>query len=150
MDIDIIILLIQTGTLVVIVLTLIVYYRQLKIMKSGTNGQHFLALVQFLQSNEVRSAREHVIMELFQKDFQNWSDNDCKMASTVCASYGNAGVLVRLGLVDFDMLESWGPSVKRCYKICEPLIKERRKAAGPKYWIDFDNLYKLFDGRDTK
>ena len=144
MDINHALLWVQTGTLIAIVLTLVVYYRQLRTMQAASRGQHFLALVQFLQTEEVRSARRHVLIGLKKKDFSNWNELDCHMASTVCASYGNAGVLVRVGLVDFSMLESWGPSVKRCFEVCQPLIKEQQKIAGPKYWIDFEKLNDLF------
>lgn len=137
-------LIIQTATLAAIMLTLIVYYGQLRAMRQSMSGQHFLALVQFLQAEEIRSARTFVITELKQKDFSNWSQKDREKAASVCASYGTAGVLVRTGLVDFKLLESWEPSVKACFEICRPMIQELRTTAGPKYWIDFDRLYDKF------
>jgi hypothetical protein len=76
---------------------------------------------------------------------RGWDRRDREKASTVCASYGAAGILVRLELIDFAMLESWGPSIRTCFEICKPLIIERRQTAGPNYWIDFDGLYEKFN-----
>jgi hypothetical protein len=141
MDNQMVILIIQTATLVTMVLTFIVYYFQLRALRHSSRGQHFLALIQHLQAPEVRTAREIVLNDLRTKPFKEWDRTDREAASTVCASYGNAGVLVRVGLVEFELLQSWGPSVIRCYEVCAPLVAERQAAAGSDYWKDLVELH---------
>ncbi|MBN2323819.1 MAG: hypothetical protein JXQ30_08790 [Spirochaetes bacterium] len=78
---------------------------------------------------------------LANKKFSKWTAEDCDKASTVCASYTTSGAMLKLGLIDKDMLEEWRLSVKTCFKICKPLIDKLRKIIGPEYWIEFEKLY---------
>jgi hypothetical protein len=64
-----------------------------------------------------------------------------KVTSLVCSSYGTAGGLLKSGIANIDLiLEGYGSSITICYHTLEPYIKEKRKEAGPNYWMNFDWL----------
>ena len=140
---------IEALATIVIAITLVIYLKQLFVMRdqltamrSGAQAQNFLSLVQYLQAPDVREAREVVIRLLQNKAFKDWDEQDCRHASAVCSTYDVTGIIIRLGLVaPKPIVENWGPSIKQCFEACEPLIKERRRTAGPTYWDDFDWLY---------
>ena len=147
--------LIQAVGLVVIVLTLAVYYGQLQAMQAqletmrrqldatheASHGQNILALAGFLQSEDIRAAREFVFTKLERKPVARWSERDTGMAARVCSSYTVAGVVLRSALFPSqEFLESWGPSIRRSIEILRPFIDERREQMGPAYWSAFDWL----------
>jgi hypothetical protein len=140
---------IGTGALV---LTLWVYYQQLKAMqgqletaRSASTAQHVLALATFLQAEHVRDAREQVRVRLGSKAFLDWDHDDRRHASRVCSTYDVAAIVIRMGLVPAEpFVHNWGPSIIACYKIAKPLIDElqREENSGKTYWDDLDWLYK--------
>ncbi len=89
-------------------------------------SQHFLTLVQYLQSSDVRDAKEHVIAELRDKNFENWCDKDKLKASRFCGAYNTLGEFLRRGLIPIELIEYYEPSITEAYRICEPFIAERR------------------------
>jgi hypothetical protein len=130
-------------TLLAVGFAAVVYYRQLRVMKETLKAQNMAALVQYLQAPDVRKARGIVLGSLKDKNYTSWSDEDKEEAATALAAYGTAGVLIKLKRVDLDpILENWGPSIKEVYETCEPLISERRKRLGDKYWKNLIWLYK--------
>ena len=143
---------------VALVLTLIVYYRQLRTMgkqlettqqqleatRQGSNGQNILALANFLQAEDVRAARTLVFQKLAKRHFRLWSKEDKLTAAKVCSSYGVAGVILQTGVIpNKPFLENWGPSIRMSFEILQPLIREmqRPENAGPAYWSTYEWLY---------
>lgn len=136
-------LIVQVICTAVIAGTLIVYFSQLRTMRQASKAQNLLAVIQFLQTKEVRDARGAVRKTLKSKDLQDWTDSERDNAATTCSSYDVAAILAFNGLVDVDLLlEHWGPSIKECFEVCEPYIEEMQAVSGPKYWDDFGLLYK--------
>ncbi len=147
---------IQALGTIVITLTLIVYFRQLNVMRdqlpvmrdqlaemrNASRAQNLLSLVQFLQAPDVRAARKMVRVELPKVPFEQWDkERDWSFASTVCSSYDVAGIVLREGLVTtHPIVENWGSSIRDCYHTCEPFIKEMRRTSGENYWDDFEWL----------
>ncbi|MDD1621293.1 MAG: hypothetical protein LUQ11_07410 [Methylococcaceae bacterium] len=131
--------------------TLVVYYRQLKVMSRQLNAmqessraQSGLSLVEFLQSPEVRKARHAVREILSTKPFDDWSDEERNYAALVTANYDVAGALIRSGLAPIELITAnWGPSINHCYEVLEPFIAEHRNRPGasPRYWSNFKWLY---------
>ena len=130
--------------------TLFVYYRQLQVMSRQLNAiqessraQSGLSLVEFLQSPEVRKARQTVREELSKKPSEDWSEEERTHASLVTANYDVAGALIRSGLAPVELIANWGPSIKHCYEVLEPFIAEHRNRPGadPRYWSNFKWLY---------
>ena len=143
---------VQVISTFVIALTLIVYFLQLRAMRRQINlsrevatAQSILAVINFLQDEKVRVARATVIESLGQKKLEEWSEEDKRAASRVCSTYDIAAILIRMGLVPSKpFVDDWGPSIKKCYEILEPYIREMQKPknAGPDYWNDFGDLFK--------
>jgi hypothetical protein len=142
---------VQCGILVAVVATCWVYYQMLRTMrdelktaKDASSAQNVLALVNFLQAEHVREARDFVRNELRHKCFADWDDKDRKHASTVCSTYDTAGIIIQSGSVSSEpLLDNWGPSILDCFEVVRPLMKELRKAeqSGPRYCNDFEWLH---------
>ena len=136
---------------IVLVVVLVVYAKQLKAMhqqvdaaRQGSVGQNLLALVNFLQSEDVREARRIVILKLADRNFTEWTEEERRAAAKVCSSYGTAGVVLDSGLVPIHtLIGNWGPSICRSYVILQGYIREMQKPEnnGPGYWATFDSLY---------
>jgi hypothetical protein len=148
---EILSLVIQVVTAVALVLTFIVYARMLSTMRqqlrtaeTASTAQNTLALAAFLQSEDVRLARAHVLTKLAKKPFAKWSKADRTLASRVCANYGTAAVVLRGNLIPLPpFIQGWGPSIRACFKILRPLIDDLRSPEnfGPDYWQDFGWLH---------
>lgn len=137
----------QAFIAVVATATVIVYYRQLRVMgkqltamQDSSRAESGLGLIAFLQSPEVREARKVVRSVLSKKPIAEWSQTEKDAASIVVANYDVAAALLRSGLLSVELVTTnWGPSIKHCYEILEPYIEEQRSRPGghEKYWSNF-------------
>jgi hypothetical protein len=140
----------QIISAVALVVTLTIYYlqlrtmgKQLAAMRQGTDAQHILSLLSFIESEEVRTARQLVYTRLHRKQVNEWTESELQAASRVCASFATIGRLLKSGIVPIEpIVEGWEPSLWRSYQILEPFILVMRKPenGGPQYWIGFDWL----------
>ena len=137
-------LIIQSIISVAMVATFLVYFFQLRAMRSASSAQSILSLVTFLQAADVRAARGVVRKDLFNKPIKDWSEDEVFHASLVCSSYDVAAILMKKGLVEADtFIDNWGPSIKHCFEILKEYIQDMQKPenSGPHYWNDFCWLY---------
>lgn len=151
-------IIIQFIGIIVLVLTLYFYYSQLRTMsqqllaarqqlditRQGANGQNILALANFLQAEDVRTARTLTFRVLVKKHFTTWDEQERREAAKVCSTYGVAGAILKTGVIPSEpFLENWGASIRRSFEILLPLIREMQKPenAGPNYWSTFEWLY---------
>lgn len=140
----------QVAFGVIAVATLVVYYRQLRVMsrqlttmQEASQAQSGLSLVNFLQAPEVRSARQVVRSVLSDKEITEWSAEERTNAALVVANYDVAAALIRGGLAPIGLVtDNWGPSISHCHKILTPYISEQRMRPGGSadYWSNFDWL----------
>src|SRR3990170_2895200 len=88
-------------TLVVSIITCIVFVLNWRINRLAFFANNHNQLIDILQDQQVREARQYVVERLTKKDFGkgNWDDHDRKMASIVCGAFGTVGVFVELGKV---------------------------------------------------
>ena len=136
---------IQGFATIGILLTFIVYFlqlstmqRQLEVSKSAATSQNLIALVNFLQDEKTQDARRVVIRILSSKAIANWTKEEERAAAKVCSTYDIAGISIREGLIpSAPIVNNWGASIKKCYKILQPYIWEMKKRNGPSYWDDF-------------
>lgn len=152
-------LIVQGVTGSAIVGTFVVYYfqlrtmqGQLKALRDSSTAQNILEVVNFLQGNEVRTARTVVREHLRKKDVSEWSDYERQAASRVCSTYDVAAILLREQLVPIEpFTDNWGPSIKDCYEVLLPYIREMQRPdrSGPDYWNDFGWLYQKVLERNT-
>lgn len=130
---------------VAMIATFMVYFFQLKAMQKAAIGQNILSLVNFLQMPHVREARTTVLTQLKAKEYAAWTEDEKRQASLVCSTYDVASILIfQQRLMPSDVfISNWGPSIKRCYEICQHHIAEMQKAenSGPHYWNDVKILY---------
>jgi len=144
-------IIIQVIIIIGIFLTLIVYYKQLKLMNKQIQdnreyfkGQNFISIINYLQDDRIREARRYVINKLYKKDYINWNEKDNKMASIVCSSYDTLAILVYINLIPKNIIiENYGPSIINCYNILKPFIIDMQKPenSGSQYWNDIIELY---------
>ena len=145
----------QIISAVALVVTLTIYYlqlrtmgKQLAAMRQGTDAQHILSLMSFIESEEVRTARQLVYTRLHRKQVSDWTESELQAASRVCASFATIGRLLKSGIVPIEpIVEGWEPTLRRSYQILEPFILEMRKPenGGPQYWMGFDWLCSEFE-----
>jgi hypothetical protein len=144
-------LVIQIVGVTALLLTLYVYYKQLRTMsaqlesaRDASSAQNILALTNFLQAPEVRTAREVVRVNLAEKPYDNWTQDERREAARVCSTYDVAAIIIRMGLVPREpFVENWGPSIRHCFEVTKPFLEEmqRPENSGPTYWDDFGWLY---------
>jgi len=123
--------------------------KQLAAMRQGTDAQHILSLMSFIESDEVRAAREVVYTKLHRKSFHEWTESELQAASRVCSSFSTTGAVLKSGIVPTEpILEGLEPTIRDFYQILEPFIQEMRKPenGGPQYGTGFDWLYNRIDG----
>jgi hypothetical protein len=135
-----------------LLITLVINYRQFRIMneqvqevRRSTAAQHILSLLSFIESDEIRAALNLVFTTLHKKHFAHWTEEEQQAASKLCSSFSTAGTILQSGLVPLEpLIVGWEPSLKRCYQILEPFVREMQKPenAGPQYWAGFDWLYR--------
>ena len=117
---------------------------QIVATQEATRAQSALALANFLQSSEVRDARQCVRSSLSQRHHSQWTDEEKRQAAVVCANYDVAAGLLRAKLAPVDLfVVNWGPSIAHCYQVLSPYIAELRSRPGghPEYWGNFDWLH---------
>ncbi len=129
--------------------TLAVYYFQLRVMgrqlvamQGSSQGQSTLALVDFLQSSEVRTARHIVRDKLSRIPLSEWNEEDRRCAALVCANYDVVAVLLRANLAPVELfVDNWATSINHCHEVLAPFIEDLRSESGDKlYWNNFDWL----------
>lgn len=140
-------LFIQGAVGVAVVATFFVYLRQLRAMQSqltatqeSSVAQNTLAVVHFLQAEDVRAARTIVRRQLRSKPMDGWNEQEREAASRVCATYDVAALLLREKLVPPQpFVENWGASIADCHQILLPFIQKMQEAthSGPSYWNNF-------------
>jgi len=132
------------------VATFWIYRLQLQAMRQAATGQNILSLVNFLQASHVRDAPTVVRKRLKTKPLEQWTEDERHAASTVCATYDVAAILIfQQRLVPPEPFTSnWAPSIRDCFDVCRPFIAEmqRPENSGPHYWNDFVLLRKAVGG----
>ena len=142
-----------------LLITLLINYRQVRLMseqmlemRRSTAVQHILSLLSFIESDELRASMNLVYTTLHKKHFSEWTEPQRQAVSKLCASFSTAGTILKSGLVPIEpLLEGWEPSIRRCYPILRPYIKDLQlpQNNGPTYWAVFDRLSVLAESKPT-
>jgi hypothetical protein len=143
-----------------LLITLLINYRQMKLMseqmlemRRSTAVQHILSLLSFIESDELRASMDLVYTTLHKKHFSQWTEPERQAVSKLCASFSTAGTILKSGLVPIEpLLEGWEPSIRRCYQVLGPYIREMQKPenAGPQYWASIDWLHDQIQTTDKQ
>lgn len=143
-------LVLQAAVAITAFATLAFLYRQVRVMvdqivatQEASRAQSVMAIVSFLQSNDVRASRECVRSVLSTKHHSQWSEEEKRHAAAVCANYDVAASLLKARLAPVDLIvANWGPSIVHCHQVLSPYVSELRLRPGahPAYWSNFDWL----------
>ena len=125
-------------------ITAIFILLQVKEIKRATYTGAFKAIYEILQDEEKRKARGHVLNVLSKKEYKDWTDEDKKIAEKVCHNYDSAGIIVRNKMLPTKIVaDSWGDSLRRCWSILHPLVRDYRTTRNSdEFWDDFEWLAK--------
>jgi hypothetical protein len=135
---------------IIVLFTGILLYSQLKEMKKGTAATAFSSIVAILQDEKVRKAR-HTLMNISEKDFTKWTDQQKKDAELACSKYDVVGIMLHHNVIDHEMVTNeWDFSIKSCWEHAEPMIRSYRETRGERFWDDFEWLYELVKKRGNK
>jgi hypothetical protein len=128
-----------------------VYYRQLKVMakqletmQNSSQAEGALALVNYLQTSDVRAARHCVREVLAKKHLNDWNAEERRNAAIVTANYDVVAALLKAGVAPVELIATnWASSIKHCYEILQPFIAEYRNMTyiNSSYWSNFEWLY---------
>ncbi|MFZ3182668.1 MAG: hypothetical protein WA173_00795 [Pseudomonas sp.] len=117
---------------------------QLEATQQASEAQSIISIVQFLQSNDARKARETVRASLSKAHHDQWTEEQARDASFACANYDVVAALLRAGLIKNKqiIIENWAPSIQHCHQVLAPYIEKKRMGLGghPKYWSNFEWL----------
>ena len=128
------------STVIILVTAIVVYY-QLREMRRATVATAFSSIAEFLQSKEVRDARG-VLMRISEEDFTKWKDNEKESAEVACSTYDVIGIILQQEVIDHKMVTlPWRDSIVRCWEKAQPMIKFYRKERGEDFWKGFQGLY---------
>jgi hypothetical protein len=143
-------LVLQAVVAVVAFVTLAFLYGQVRVMvaqivatQEASRAQSVVSIVGFLQSADVRAARQCVRSTLSKKHHSEWTEEEKGHASLVCANYDVAASLLKAKLAPVELFVlNWGPSIVHCHEILSPYIGELGAKPGvrPEYWANFDWL----------
>jgi hypothetical protein len=104
----------------------------------------FKTAVDILQSDGIRRARGVVMQLPRYVNGTSWDMLEIVEAEKVCQSYDSVGLLVKWHLLPAEMIvDSWGDSLIKTWKILQPLVNEYRVVRqAPETWDDFEYLVK--------
>ncbi len=137
---------IQLATLMVVVMGVLAALKQFRAARHGTWTQGFTYCVNSLQSEAARTSRRRVF-ELRDK-FRPYSNpidllqEERDAIDEVCQAFDVVGMMARWGMVPKEIiLDNWSDSLRRLWPICERrVISERERRKAPEFWDDFQWL----------
>jgi hypothetical protein len=115
---------------------------QTKIDNARKDMDNFIALNNYLQSEYIYKARQHMYMALSNKAYVEWTDDDKRMAGIVCSSYDLAGLFAKNALVnERAFFDFWAKPAREAGAILDSYMKERDY-----HWLYFAWLAKKAAG----
>jgi hypothetical protein len=126
---------------VAILLSLIFIWRQLREMNRTRQAEGFFRVVDYLQSEDIRTARRH-LMNLEKPSFDDWTEEDMASAERVCNSYARIGRMIEEHMIPADfVIPAYHYSIKKCWEASQPIVTEYRRKTSSDRWQSFEWLY---------
>ena len=124
----------------VLFVTLILIWLQLRSSRKTQELQGFVQVVDWLQREEIRRARRKVY-ELENRNHLKWSQDDRWEVEKVCHNFDVVGDMLKKKLISKRVVENWGFTIKKCWVIVKPLIEQYREDRKfPELWKNFQWL----------
>ena len=130
--------------LTTLIVTLLFALKQIVEMKRATYATAFSIAIDKLQADDNREARKILLTELKDKKLSDWTNQDKLTAEKVGQSYDVVAIMVRNKILPVKVIaDSWGDSLRRTWKIIEPLAnKYREERSSSEFWDDYEWLAK--------
>lgn len=114
-------------------------WQQVRVAQSASRAQSLLAILEYLQREDIRASRREVLTVLAPIPFPEWTEKQQAAASNAAAAYDLVGVILRGGVLDGGLIiQTYGASIIRCYEICAPMVENIRGSMGEvlarSYW----------------
>ncbi len=134
----------QSVSAAILLITAVVLWVQVRETRRSAYATAFKAIYEMLQDEGKRADRGFVMIELSKKPYDTWTPDEKKRAERVCHNYDAVGIICRNHLLPTKLIaDSWGDSLRRCWRILEPLVYEYRIARNAnEFWDDFQWLSK--------
>lgn len=132
----------QILSAIILVVTAVILWIQISETRRATYTSAFKAVYDMLQDENKRKDRGFVLGELSKKAFDTWTPQEKERAEKVCHNYDAVGIICKNRLLPTKLVaDSWGDSLRRCWKILAPLVSEYRTARNSlEFWDDFEWL----------
>ena len=119
--------------------------RQLVELKRSINLSGFLAVVNYLQDEHVRSARG-ILIGIGERGLRSWSAEEREAADLALRRFNSVAIMIRKGLIPIHfVLPEWENTLRQCWRSAQPLIAEYRAQRGERYWHELESLVRLGD-----
>jgi len=130
MSIDTLTAISTIASTLIVLITAIVIFLQLREMRKATAATAFSDIVTFLQTREVREA-QRVLMNLSEEDFTKWTAEQKTNAEIACSTFDSVGIMLRNKVVNHVLVtKEWRYSIIECWKKAQPMIKSYREERG--------------------
>jgi hypothetical protein len=143
---------IQAIASVMVVITIVVSWRQMKIQNDQLALQN-AQLADVQQSRSMQMLLEVIkslldirpeiesVLRLKEKPLVSWTEEERNAALLVCSRFQLVGILVLNGVIPEKLFaQAWYFSVVNCHKAVEPFLDEIRRNRHQNYWRAFDEL----------
>ena len=129
-------------SIIYLIISLVFLKREIHEARTSTYAGAYKAVVEILQDDNVRKARRYLFENLEKKPFESWSPQDRREAEKVCHTYDTVGQMIRYSFLPKKyIVDSWGASLRRTWKITCPLVYEfRQNNNAAEMWDDYEWL----------
>ncbi len=130
------------ASVAILLATAFIVRSELHEMRKATYASMYKTARDILQAEDLRDARRFVFVNLENKPFESWTDDERREAEKVCHSYDAVGQLVRYDILPKRFIvDSWGDSLRRSWRILSPLVVSYRvQRNSMEIWDDFEWL----------
>ena len=127
-------------SIIILIATLFYLQREVHQARISTYAGAYKAVVEILQTEEIRSARRYLFENLENKSFDSWNNED-KKTPKKCATHTIQLVKWYGFIPKHYVVDSWGASLRRSWAIILPLVLEYRKQNNTaEIWDDYEWL----------
>ena len=138
----------QLATVVTSISILIALVQLIREMRAQ-NMKSFFYLHEYLSQSEFGDSRREVRTRLYRLPYEQWTEEDKAHANTVCASYDQAGILIKAGVINNRtkaafLKSSWGQSIIDQYEALGEYLAAQQTPTqtGYEFFVHFGELYK--------
>ena len=118
---------------------------QLVELKRAGHLTAFLAVVSYLQDEQVRDARR-ILIGLNERPIESWTKEEHAAADLALRRFNSVPIMIRKHLIPIDfVLPEWENALMLCWRSAKPLVAEYRAQRGERYWHELESLVRLGD-----